>query len=362
MAVVAYVNRDPAGHPWPPVYEHEASAAIGLIQRLFEIVGQEPVLYLVFVNLQAPHADLVVASELGMGVIELKHYAGHLSVQDNIWYAGTMMIRGGVGYANPREQVQAYASRLHRKVSPYLANCWGANLRIVEQQARIQSAVCFTNPRLEIDAAVKQHIEYGPAQSRLPPFGFKLLVPADFAAWAVALRFGLEQDRAAQFAPYRLTEAQLTTLAQSLLHSSEWTEIRKLMPTGQPFAYLVLAAASHEQPVFPLRTIETYIGRDGRQCAITLPEQYRRVSRQHARFVRVGGALWIEDLASTHGTYVNGARIQGATQLNVHDLIMLGGPAPCDEVSQLIVTSEIPHDLQASSTMLEVESGTAPPG
>ena len=81
MPVVAYVARDPAGNPWPPVHEHEAAAAIGMIQRLHESLNHERSLYVVLANLQAPSADLVVLTELGLGVVELKHYSGALSVQ-----------------------------------------------------------------------------------------------------------------------------------------------------------------------------------------------------------------------------------------------------------------------------------------
>src|SRR6266516_4430515 len=95
MAVTIYINRDATGQLWPPVHEHEAAAAIGLLQRLFEVVSHEPAPYAVFVNLQAPQADIVVVTELGLGVIEMKHYAGRLALHDDRWYAGTIMIRAG---------------------------------------------------------------------------------------------------------------------------------------------------------------------------------------------------------------------------------------------------------------------------
>ena len=54
------------------MHEHEATAAIGLIQRLHEALNHERGFYAVFANLQAPSTDLVVLTEMGMGVIELK--------------------------------------------------------------------------------------------------------------------------------------------------------------------------------------------------------------------------------------------------------------------------------------------------
>ena len=56
MPVTAYITRDPSGNPWPPVHEHEATAVIGLIQRLYEAHNHERATYTVLVNLQAPSA------------------------------------------------------------------------------------------------------------------------------------------------------------------------------------------------------------------------------------------------------------------------------------------------------------------
>jgi hypothetical protein len=66
MAVKAYITRDPSGNPWPPVHAHEATAVIGLIQRLHEALNHERAFYAVFANLQAPSADLVVLTEMGL--------------------------------------------------------------------------------------------------------------------------------------------------------------------------------------------------------------------------------------------------------------------------------------------------------
>jgi ABC-2 type transport system ATP-binding protein len=49
------------------------------------------------------------------------------------------------------------------------------------------------------------------------------------------------------------------------------------------------------------------------------------VSRQHARVVRSGDALVLEDLGSTNGTYLNGWRIPAPQLLNPGDRIQLGG-------------------------------------
>jgi pSer/pThr/pTyr-binding forkhead associated (FHA) protein len=48
-------------------------------------------------------------------------------------------------------------------------------------------------------------------------------------------------------------------------------------------------------------------------------------SRRHAQVYRHHGAVYIEDLGSTNGTYVNGRRIHGPVGLKNFDKIFIGG-------------------------------------
>jgi hypothetical protein len=47
-------------------------------------------------------------------------------------------------------------------------------------------------------------------------------------------------------------------------------------------------------------------------------------SQVHARVFRGSGGVWVEDLGSTNGTFVNGARIVAAAQLSAGDRIQIG--------------------------------------
>lgn len=353
MAVTTYITRDPTGNPWPPLHEHEVAAAVGLSQRLYEAVNHEPALYAIFANLQFPHADVVVLSELGLGVVELKHYAGRLSIDNTDWYAGTMLIRAGARYDNPREQVQSYANHIRRDLIPQLAGWWSTDPGEISRNLRVQTAICFTNPRIEIDETVKETIEREASIAGRRWSAFRVLTPTGFTAWVSALRFGLERDRSANFAPYRLTAEQITILTQSFFKGSEWTEIRNLMPTGQPYAYIVLHQRGLESQMFPLRSTEITIGRDGGRCMLLIPEGYRRVSRQHARLTRVAGDIWVEDLGSSHGIYVDGVRVYDITRLRSGQRITLGGPTPSEDVCDLLFVHELPPDLLANPTAVD---------
>lgn len=71
---------------------------------------------------------------------------------------------------------------------------------------------------------------------------------------------------------------------------------------------------------FPLHQLQTTIGRNaGNDLVIVDPE----VSRRHAHILRHEGQFIVEDLGSTNGTFVNGARVSTQTSLQDGDVIEL---------------------------------------
>ena len=350
MPVQAFITRDPQGNPWPPVHEHEATAAIGLLQRLHEALHHEPQTYAVFANLHTPSADIVVVTEMGIGVAELKHVSGALNVVAGDWYGDRQLIKAGAQANTPREQAQNYAARMRRELVGAIADFWQLNPADLTNKLKLQSAVIFTNPLLMIDPAVKRSIETDAAREGLRWSAFQLLTPAEFPAWVGGLRFGMERDRSAQFAPYRLTARQIAALAQAYFKANAWTEVASLMPNSQPHSYLALHQPGQEPILFPLRANDVVIGRDGAQVQLPVPDACRRTSRVHARFFREAQYLWVEDCGSRHGTFVAGKRISNATRLRVGQSITLGGPAIDEDVCELRYTQAVPADLRAGAT------------
>ena len=72
---------------------------------------------------------------------------------------------------------------------------------------------------------------------------------------------------------------------------------------------------------YPLEEEELLLGRDlSTDIAISDPE----VSRRHARFFVKDDNIFVEDLGSTNGTFLNGERISSPQQLRAGDVITLG--------------------------------------
>jgi hypothetical protein len=67
---------------------------------------------------------------------------------------------------------------------------------------------------------------------------------------------------------------------------------------------------------------ELTVGRGG-GCAVVLPND-QFVSTVHARLFRRGDDLFVEDLGSRNGTFVNGQQIQTATRLRRGDRVQFG--------------------------------------
>jgi hypothetical protein len=67
---------------------------------------------------------------------------------------------------------------------------------------------------------------------------------------------------------------------------------------------------------------EVTIGRAA-GCTVTLDDNY--VSQLHARVFHTDGALYVEDLGSTNGTYVNGRKLTGSVLVKRGDQVRIGG-------------------------------------
>ena len=119
-----------------------------------------------------------------------------------------------------------------------------------------------------------------------------------------------------------------------------------------------------------LASDEMLVGRD-QFCDIVL--RNHTVSRQHARIVRADDGIYIEDLSSLNGTYLNGRRLEGRTEIKDQDRIHFyevvtifhsGDPPPRDESNDVNETlADVPlaeEDKRSLASARAMLTSTAP--
>jgi pSer/pThr/pTyr-binding forkhead associated (FHA) protein len=109
-------------------------------------------------------------------------------------------------------------------------------------------------------------------------------------------------------------------------HSDAAPEPSVPAPTDAPWLTLNL---DDRDSTFALTTRSARIGRSA-MCDVVIPEATQSpVSRVHAELaVRPDGSVLVVDSGSTHGTYVNGERVELARALEPGDVITLGRSGP----------------------------------
>jgi pSer/pThr/pTyr-binding forkhead associated (FHA) protein len=87
-------------------------------------------------------------------------------------------------------------------------------------------------------------------------------------------------------------------------------------------ARLVVVAAMGHEPgtTFDVREGALFGRSDGADIRVEDPF----ASSSHARIDNRGGALYLEDMGSTNGTYLNGHKVQSAQRLDTGDTIRIG--------------------------------------
>lgn len=95
---------------------------------------------------------------------------------------------------------------------------------------------------------------------------------------------------------------------------------RTKRPRGEP-RVLVVTQGSQTGQSAALADGVIMIGR-GADCQIILDDDY--VSTRHARVVSGENGVYVEDLGSTNGSYVNGQRITAPTTITMSDTVRIG--------------------------------------
>jgi hypothetical protein len=93
-------------------------------------------------------------------------------------------------------------------------------------------------------------------------------------------------------------------------------------PTGAPELVVEESDVLAPQTRFDLKDGATSVGRSSTSDVVLKSDDY--ASGRHAQLTRHGGLLYVEDLGSTNGTFVNGRKTVGATPVRNGDNVRIG--------------------------------------
>jgi hypothetical protein len=96
--------------------------------------------------------------------------------------------------------------------------------------------------------------------------------------------------------------------------------VRRAPVTGR--LVVVRSADLDEGQDFELDSAQVTIGRGGQNDIAIRSDEY--ASARHARFEPRQDGVWVQDLGSTNGTYLNGARLENPRRLSEGDVIRVG--------------------------------------
>ncbi|MBA2384035.1 MAG: FHA domain-containing protein, partial [Actinobacteria bacterium] len=95
-----------------------------------------------------------------------------------------------------------------------------------------------------------------------------------------------------------------------------------LAPVGRARLVVVKSPALETGEEIPVDSMPVSIGR-GSQNEVPLDGD-EFASAEHARFEARRDGVWVEDVGSTNGTFVNGARVTTARRLTNGDIVRVG--------------------------------------
>jgi hypothetical protein len=99
--------------------------------------------------------------------------------------------------------------------------------------------------------------------------------------------------------------------------------LRRGSPSRRAMRLVVQRSPSLEEgDEFPLNSAPVTVGRGGQNDLVLTGDEF--ASARHARIEVRGDGVWVQDLDSTNGTFVNGSRVAGAERLGAGDVLRVG--------------------------------------
>lgn len=326
MPVDIYVGRDRDDDMTrTPDYNHEMKGVQEICDAMRDRFGESSAYYAVLVSPQHVEknkyfrADMIIISEKGLGILELKHHAGILDChRDKAWFMrqknNEKTFFKSDKDVNPHKQVQRYGGQVYEKITKAGSDWIEVNDR-AKQYTKLQTAVCFTNINANIDkcqADVERYYQ-NPATLARWEKDFSVLHPDEVPAWAIRLRFEVWPERKGVGIPFNLSPAQIDRLATELFECRKWLA---MMDRPKPQAYLHIMKEGNPRHIFRLTRNHYVIGRDP-SCNLLMPQRFENISRKHASLTFKQGDYYLDDgdaedenSESMNGTFVGKQRRQ----------------------------------------------------
>lgn len=105
------------------------------------------------------------------------------------------------------------------------------------------------------------------------------------------------------------------------LRSAAWYRDMRNSPFVGRLEVLTSEGGLAKGQVFKINKAGLTIGR-GTHNDVVLPDSF--ASQEHAKLFHKNGEVWLEDLGSTNGTWVNGEKISASIQLVPGDYVKIG--------------------------------------
>jgi pSer/pThr/pTyr-binding forkhead associated (FHA) protein len=121
----------------------------------------------------------------------------------------------------------------------------------------------------------------------------------------------------------RTASRDLRVPQESFILAPSAGSVRAAPPAVRTGRLVVVASTDIDEGTdFQLNSAQLTIGR-GRQNDIAIgADEY--ASARHARFEPRQDGVWVQDLGSTNGTYLNGARLERPRRLSPGDVVRVG--------------------------------------
>jgi pSer/pThr/pTyr-binding forkhead associated (FHA) protein len=95
-----------------------------------------------------------------------------------------------------------------------------------------------------------------------------------------------------------------------------------LVPSQRAKLVVITSPALDTGEEVPVDSLPVAVGRGGQNEVPLEGDEF--ASAQHARFESRRDGLWVEDIGSTNGTFVNGARVTRPRRLSKGDVVRVG--------------------------------------